>query len=58
VRSAVQQGVDRGLGDLLVLVRLHAGDADPADAFPLDDDRQPAVTGRTGIFRIAIRPRE
>src|SRR5438105_4256431 len=40
------QGGDAGLGDLFVFVRLHAGDADRADAGAIHDDRQAALHRR------------
>src|SRR5258707_2814806 len=39
---------DSGLGDLLVLVRLHARDPDRADAFALVDDRHRALDQKPG----------
>src|SRR6266404_1658047 len=39
---------DPGLRDLLVLARLHAGDADGADALTLVNDRHRALDQQTG----------
>ena len=39
----LSQRVEPGERDLLVLVRLHAGDADRANAFALNEDRQAAL---------------
>src|SRR6201747_2591447 len=46
MRSAKRR--DSGLRDLLVLARLHAGDADRADAFALVDDRHRALDQEPG----------
>src|SRR5262245_64233165 len=45
---ASPQRLDAGLRDLLVLVRLHAGDADRADAVVLVHDRQAALDQDAG----------
>src|SRR5262245_21536265 len=45
---ASPQRLDAGLGDLLVLVRLHAGHADRADAVVLVHDRQAALDQDAG----------
>ncbi len=47
------QRVDAGLGDLLVLVRLHAGYADRADALALVHQRQAALEhARRGVGKV------
>src|SRR4051812_12877631 len=44
------------LADLLVLVRLHARDADAANAYALGEDRQPALDRRDAGHLQELRP--
>src|SRR5262245_4603422 len=47
-RWPLRERGDARIGDLLVLVRLHAGDADGADALVAHEDRQAALDQDSG----------